>query len=46
MKTNCCHSTMHTTCIENFRIVLSLLSFEPTLEYGQATRCGCLWLKL
>lgn len=31
METNCCRSTVHTTCIENLRTVLSLLSFEATL---------------
>ena len=42
--TKCCHMKVHVECTKDLIILLTLLTFEHTLECGQLTDCNCLWV--
>ena len=46
-KLNCttyCHAKVHTECTTDFTTLLSLLTYDHTLECGQLTNCNRLWV--
>ena len=38
--TMCCHTKVHTKCTADLTVLLSLLTYEHTLECGQLTNCN------
>ena len=39
MATRCCHSTVHTSCAQELRVLLTCIDGDVTLECGKATWC-------
>ena len=44
--TRCCHTKLHTECIEDLTALLQLLSYQHTLECRQLTECNRLWVSV
>ena len=44
--TNCCHTKIHSECTTDITALLSLLTYDRTLECGQLTGCNCLWVHI
>ena len=42
--TNCCHAKVHTECPTALTTLLSLLTYDHSLECGQVVHCNQLWL--
>ena len=42
--TTCCHAKVHTECTTDLTTLLSLLTYDHTLECGQLTNCNGLWV--
>ena len=42
--TKCCHTKVHAECTEDITVLLSLLTYEHTLQCGQLTECNRLWV--
>ena len=42
--TTCCHTKVHTECSTDLTILLSLLTYDHSLECGQLTNCNRLWV--
>ena len=42
--TNCCHSKIHTKCATELTELVTLLTFEHSLECGQLSNCNCIWV--
>ena len=45
-KTRCCQTTIHTECLNDFRLLPTLISHERAMECGQPTWCSCLWINV
>ena len=44
--TNCCHTTVHSKCSKDLTDIVTLLTFDHSLECGQLVDCNCLWLDI
>ena len=44
--TNCCHTKVHSEFTTDLAALLSLLTYDHSLECGQLTDCNCLWLRV
>ena len=42
--TMCCHTKVHTECTTDLTSLLSLLTYDHSLECGQLTSCNRLWV--
>ena len=42
--TMCCHTKVHAECTADLTVLLSLLTYDHTLECGQLTDCNRLWV--
>ena len=44
--TSCCHSKVHTDCALELQELLTMLTFQHTIECGQLNHCHCIWIQL
>ena len=42
--TNCCHSKIHSECAKELNELVTLLTFEHSLECGHIVHCYSLWI--
>ena len=42
--TMCCHTKVHTECTADLPNLLSLLTYDYSLECGHLVGCSCLWI--
>ena len=42
--TKCCHTKVHAECTKDLTVLLSLLTYDHTLQCGQLTECNRLWV--
>ena len=43
---NCCHMKIHSECSKELTNLLTLLTFEHSLECGQVVHCNSLWIDI
>ena len=44
--TNCCHTKVHSKYTTDLTALLSLVTYDHSLEYGQLTDCTRLWVQV